>query len=478
MSSNSLGQVFTKPWVADYMVSLITKNEDARVLDPCFGTGAFLVSLSKSGYTNVTGCEIDSELYNYATSSNKYNYKLLNSDFFEIPISEKFDCVILNPPYIRQERIDELTSFGITKVKLQTNPIFKGLSLRSNLYMYFIIKSIHHLQKNGEMIAIFPSNWLSANFGKAFETKIKELGAISVCTSAKGDIFEGSPDVDVLILKVVKNESYCKPIVYETIKNGIILDTNHANFDYSFKNQLCLSSVASTCRGLTTGCNKLFINPPVDNELTTPILSSPRYVMGYSTKDCKTDKLLNVSLINNDSTEYIMNVEKEILASDNLKTLKNKIMSGKKWYELKIPNSDGLLFSYIIRNETKFILNDRKVAVRDNFYIIRPKSDPLLMMSLLNNYYVYYQLEDKIKQYGSGLLKIQKYDIDAINIQNPEFITKEDRDQLIVLASELVDTGDRTIILKITNILGRYTNTTPEQIKKAYDILTERRLNN
>ncbi len=221
MSSNNLGQVFTKPWVADYMVSLISKETNERILDPCFGKGVFLNSLYNKGYLNVTGCELDAELYNSTIKNATHHYTLLNMDFFALPIDEKFDCVILNPPYIRQERINDLVSLGISKEQLLSNPIFKGLSMRSNLYMYFIIKSMYHLKPDGEMIAIFPSNWMTANFGKSFEAKIKELGTIAICTYTEGDVFDGSPDVDVIILKVLRTKSYLKPTVNVTIKNGI-----------------------------------------------------------------------------------------------------------------------------------------------------------------------------------------------------------------------------------------------------------------
>ena len=37
-----LGQVFTNKTVAEYMVSQFELEKDSLILDPCFGTGAFL----------------------------------------------------------------------------------------------------------------------------------------------------------------------------------------------------------------------------------------------------------------------------------------------------------------------------------------------------------------------------------------------------------------------------------------------------
>ena len=45
-----LGQIFTTGNVASYMVNLFTIPKDARIIEPCFGEGAFLRALTDSGY--------------------------------------------------------------------------------------------------------------------------------------------------------------------------------------------------------------------------------------------------------------------------------------------------------------------------------------------------------------------------------------------------------------------------------------------
>lgn len=58
-------------------------------------------------------------------------------------------------------------------------------------------------------------------------------------------------------------------------------------------------------------------------------------------------------------------------------------------------NGKGIVFSYFVRNDMKFIMNNLGYLVRDNFYIIKAQIDEYLMFALLNNYYTYYQLEKK-----------------------------------------------------------------------------------
>ena len=57
--AKELGQYFTPDFVADFMVSLITKPRDALILDPCAGTGVFLKALVRAGYKNIKAYEID-----------------------------------------------------------------------------------------------------------------------------------------------------------------------------------------------------------------------------------------------------------------------------------------------------------------------------------------------------------------------------------------------------------------------------------
>ena len=136
-----LGQVFTRQVVALYMTSLFDLSKSATILDPCFGDGAFLRALQAHGFTNVFGCEIDKLLFNI----HQYDfekYHLFNQDFFKFGRSESFDGIIMNPPYIRQEKIDDLEQLDITKKILRQNKIFKDLPSTANMYMYFVMKSI------------------------------------------------------------------------------------------------------------------------------------------------------------------------------------------------------------------------------------------------------------------------------------------------------------------------------------------------
>ena len=117
-----LGQVFTRGQAAEYMVSLFGVDKDARLLDACFGDGAFLEALRQRGYGDVTGYEIDKDICG-RTAVRYPEYKLVQGDFLGVQERASYDGIIMNPPYIRQEKIDDLEPLGITKTVLRKDPI-------------------------------------------------------------------------------------------------------------------------------------------------------------------------------------------------------------------------------------------------------------------------------------------------------------------------------------------------------------------
>lgn len=93
--------------------------------------------------------------YNNHTKNKNKKSQILNIDFFAYPVSEKFDTIIGNPPYVRYQNIVPNTQFLLSEYK----SIFDS---RSNLYLFFIYKSILHLKDRGELIFITPRDFLKS----------------------------------------------------------------------------------------------------------------------------------------------------------------------------------------------------------------------------------------------------------------------------------------------------------------------------
>lgn len=484
MNKAELGQVFTNQLIADYMVSLFNVPKEATILEPCFGGGAFIDALQRASFSNIFGCELDDEWFKKA-ESRLQQVVLHHGDFLKYQPNILFDGVIMNPPYIRQEKIDDLEKFGITKDILSENPIFQNLPRTANLYMYFVLKAISLLKPEGQMIIIFPSSWLDARGGKIFREYLYTECDVIKQIHVHGEAFEGAAIVDVVILKVINRKSTnCTEVVSLTAENGNIQTdySDEEKIDIGFS--VPFSDYGSVRRGLTTGYNEAFINPVTEynlNEFLHPIISSPKDIIGYSTAGARYDRLLLVphqTEMNADLCAYIEHYKNIILESKTPKTLYEKIIRGASWHELNVFEGKGIIFSYFVRNDMKFVVHEGNAIIRDNFYVITPSIDIFLMTALLNNYYTFYQLEKAGKKYGAGLLKLQRYDIENLFFPDISRFGEADINTLIETARELIETGSKECIPLITSIIAKASDISSEEITKIYYDTKQCRLEN
>lgn len=496
MSKIDLGQVFTPEVIADYMINMFTiDSSQATILDPCFGEGVFIDRLDKLTDFKIEGIEIDESLFsNFVPKIKNYkaDVRLYNVDFIRFEPTKKYQGIIMNPPYIRHEKIDDLLCFGIKKELIHSNYIFKNLSKHSNMYMYFIIKALHLLEENGELVAIFPGTWRKSKTSAGFKDELERLAIIEKEIDIKGEVFGKDVLVDVIILKLIKKsldggkDSFPpKPKVsvlrYTAGKLSPVKNDSHL---LEYDRHVSLTNYSDNRRGLTTGHNKFFINDFSYSSsflpVTKGIISSPKSITGYSTVNAVID---NILILDKDENEYDLPIKSyielgrnEIINNKKPKTLLNQITRNEKWYQLKPIHSKGIIFSYIIRKNMKFIMNSSDTLIRDNFYILYPKVNKYLLFALLNNLYTFSRLEEMGKQYGAGLLKLQKYDLDNLKVIDINYISEEDSKKMIDLSKKLIDTGDESIIFEITKLISEYEVIGFNEIKDKYYIQQKSRL--
>lgn len=488
-----LGQVFTNKSVAEYMASLLRLDKDAAILDPCFGGGAFLRACQNRGFNNIDGYEIDSGLFE-AAKGQFPAFNLYNKDFLGVGRKKTYDGIIMNPPYVRQEKIDDLEEVGITKEKLRKKKIYRNLPTTANLYMYFILKALDLLKANGELVVIFPGSWIQARGGRQFRETLFSRAVIKKQVNVSGEVFEKNALVEVIILKLQKriskayNEGVheCNEITYIEINNAIWHELKRDIKTEELELSVPFHRYAAVRRGLTTGCNSMYINPDINNlnnveteAYLRPIISSPKDVTGYTTEGARADNMFWPAAdgkMPDEVIEYIEAWKQQIVSAKAPKTLYEKIQYGEKWYIVKPIDSQGILFSYFVRNDMKFIFNRSGCMARDNFYIIKPLIDEWLLFALLNNYYTYYQLEKHGKKYGAGLLKLQRYDIEELRFPEIGSFSEDDKEILILLAKKLENTGNAECINKITEIVSKYTEWSYIEIVEKYSAIKKYRL--
>ncbi|MBS1141263.1 MAG: adenine-specific methyltransferase, class [Proteobacteria bacterium] len=153
-----LGQVFTPPNVVAFMLDLCRNK--GRTLEPSAGDGAFFSTLRQRG-TDCVGIEIDQRVAPEGS---------LVRDFFDYPLSEQFDTIIGNPPYVRLQDVAASTR------KQLKSELFDG---RSNLFLFFIEKCIRHLKPGGELVFIVPREFIKLTAAKKLNAWLFEQGSIT-----------------------------------------------------------------------------------------------------------------------------------------------------------------------------------------------------------------------------------------------------------------------------------------------------------
>ncbi len=138
------------------------------------------------------------------------------AEIFDEHLQFGFDICIANPPYLRQEKINELfSSFdsGITKDELVDTyeKLFADkkvkIDKKSDLYVYFFLRGINLLSEKGVLCYICSNSWLDVGYGKSLQeillktTRIKTI----IDNSAKRS-FEKA-DVNTTINIFVKDSS-------------------------------------------------------------------------------------------------------------------------------------------------------------------------------------------------------------------------------------------------------------------------------
>ncbi len=241
---HKLGQYFTRSEVVDLINAFCIRSADAAVLDPGCGAGTFLVRAyahlkaraEREGVTwshkdlvdNLWGIDIARypahlAVINLAVRdlSSPDNYpRILRKDFFEIvpgslqevvrhsyqpsgPPTEKvkvplpqFDAVVGNPPYTRQEEMEELYKGMKQRGHDAVERDWKvQVSRRSSIYALFFLHGAAFLKEGGYLGMVTHSSWLDVDYGKHLQESF--LRNFQVVAVIEPQVEHWFPDADI-----------------------------------------------------------------------------------------------------------------------------------------------------------------------------------------------------------------------------------------------------------------------------------------
>ncbi len=290
-----LGQVFTPPYIVAEMLQL--RKNQGRILEPSCGNGAFFNNIP-----DCVGIEIDSQHCPAGA---------LNMDFFDYPLSEKFDTIIGNPPYVRYQDIDQTTKSKLTS---------KLFDERSNLYLFFIEKCIQHLTTHGELIFITPRDFLKSTSAIRLNQFIYSTGTITdIIDLGDQRVFSGFNPNCIIFRYEKDNFSRRTNVSKEFVcNNGQLLFTNNSY-------PLVFNDVFFVKVGAVSGDDKIFAND---------IYGNTDFVCSYTHKTGKTKRM-----IYNDPNNPFLLLHKEKLLNRKIRHFdeSNWWQWGRNHYISKLP---------------------------------------------------------------------------------------------------------------------------------------------
>lgn len=202
-----------------------------------------------------------------------------------------FDCVIGNPPYVRQELIGNYKAYFQRKYK-----VYNGTA---DLYSYFIERGVSLLRQNGLFSFIVANKWMRAIYGKPLREwmsqqclqEVVDFGDLPVFQKATTypcilRIAKSTPTNEFAVVRVGtlsfdRLDLYCQRQSYVVSKSAL---SNNNGWDLATEKasqllkKLEASGVAlgryvhgKIYRGILTGANEAFV---IDREIRTKLIES------------------------------------------------------------------------------------------------------------------------------------------------------------------------------------------------------------
>lgn len=431
------GVYYTPPTLANFLVEPLVDQFGLTFFDPAYGNGALLESTerilnqkfpSTSNYNYLFGCDINLINKNIDNIPQSQLYK---TDFFKFSDSNKYHNIIMNPPYVRNRNIDPEIKKLFDDL-LNKNEI--NLYRKADLWVYFLVKSINHLEINGNIGAIIPWSFLQAeysiNLRKWLYDKFEEIKIIAL-----GNNYFDDADERIIVLwlknysKKTKSVRCCFANNHDECMDFTILEkkdweSNTINFSkennvdkiinefktkYGFQE---FRNFADVRIGIVTGANKYFIKTYDEakkigfhgNQLI-PIYTSTKELTKLRAEQKPKKSLLIIhprkKYIYNDYINYGIEEQINLRAHSKLRNC---------WYYIKKEKIPDAFFHYRNINIPHLILNTKYQCTnsihRIYFKNLSDNEKKWVQISLLSAPGLL-SLERYSKIYGSGVLKIE-----------------------------------------------------------------------
>lgn len=456
------GQFWTPPWVADAMVSYLL-DDTKLIFDPAVGKGAFLEALRRVTKKKISfyGTDIDQSVLSDSIYKDK-NCTVEKRDFIKNPPKKLFKSIIANPPYIRHHRIDSATKLFLKR--LTANITGFTLDGRAGYHIFFLLQALNHLEENGKLAFIMPADTCEGTFAKKLWDWISKKYAIECVITFEG-LATPFPSVDTNpLIFLIKKAKPLENLLWVKVKEPFSADLTQlvkSNFQTKYFETISVTKrkiqealdtgfsrpqqngngfkyhlfdFAKVMRGIATGSNEFFfLTEDQAKEFNIPEIYF-KIAIGR-TKDITSDILKKNDIKNLEAKQRptrLLSIEnpKESLPKSVVQYLKlgeemglpgrALIQQRKPWFKMEKREIPKILFTYLGRRNSRFILNQAEVLPLTGFLCVYPiHKDEIFTHNLwkvLNHPDTIKNLFLVGKSYGSGSIKVEPRNLEKLGI--------------------------------------------------------------
>lgn len=461
MTNKVKGAYYTPTALTDFMIKHIAtgiKKKQVTILEPSVGDGAFIGSLkyfseiNKRAKFDFVGVERDKVEIEKAklrsiSANPSFTFNFLNNDFLLISnnLTNNFDVVIGNPPYIKKSLLEQEQIQLCTAI--HDSALLSKKAIR-NIWPSFLIRSTQLLNDNGILAMVLPADLLQVSFSGELRQFLKnEFQRLEIFTF-DDLLFECKGQDTILVFgykqsdesgQFYTNISHLDQLMkneFKLIINAGLAETDTkwshhylSTDDLFFLEELrsktkTMSHYVNSKPGVVTGANEFFI---VDSKTesryslynnTYPILQKATYVgkqINFTQSDYdriyaegKPSKLLALKSAVNTAGSILL---KRYIAEGKESGLpeKHKCSIRNLWYVVpNVAKPAQAIFFKRSNHYPKLILNSAQVLVTDVGYMVSMK-DGLDVKDLVFSFYnsltfLFAELTGRF--YGGGVLEL------------------------------------------------------------------------
>lgn len=207
-------------------------------------------------------------------SSHHILWQIHFAEIFEHDGSFGFDICIANPPYLRQEKINELfKNFDSSISKDDIVEVYENIydiltyetanrkkvrftiDKKSDLYVYFFLRGLHLLKERGVLCFICSNSWLDVGYGKVLQQVLLRLTRIASIYDNSAKRSFSKADVNTTINVLVKDTSVDRTEISKLTKKKENINTENIARFVVFKNEFEKTATASDIQKIRSALN-------------------------------------------------------------------------------------------------------------------------------------------------------------------------------------------------------------------------------